>query len=192
MPSGSRQTPGFLKNTNACVTVENDLKSPAKEPRYQAAAGQRFASPAGGSASRHSHLKKITPWRPTKANELNPIKQIRRALKTKKPTAAKRLVESTTMVKQRGHTKSYRTLRLDRSKGRLVENPTMGHVRGHTKSSRSLRLEGGGDDTKSPAFITAAVHFPRPLRPTGPGPTATHQESPLRHPCVLPSLVPPR
>ena len=33
---------------------------------------------------------------------------------------------------------------------------------------------------------------PRPLRPTGPGPTATRQESPLRHPCVLPSLVRPR
>ena len=41
--------------------------------------------------------------------------------------------------------------------------------------------------TLDPRYIS-----PRPLRPTGPGPTATRQESPLRHPCVLPSLVRPR
>ena len=153
----------FLRKLAEYATEISDAKSPAKVPRSQAGDGGRVSSPGKGSVSKPSDLKTDETKR-----GLDASKKAMKAMKAMKPMKAMKAMKAMT----------------DHKSMKAMKSPA-------AMKSMKKDLKGKKPAVGSRDYIQSAVHF-TPFAPADRSPPSPHPpDSTVRHPSVLPSIVPP-
>ena len=164
----SRPNAPFLRRLKEyAAEITGDPQSPAKKPRSQAGDGGRVSSPGKGSVSKPSDLKRDETKR-----GLDASRKAMKAMKAMKPTKAMKAKKAMT-----GH----KSMKVMKSPAAMK---SMKDLKDTTAKGTALKVG-------SRAYIHSAVHF-TPFAPADRCPPSPHPpDSTVRHPSVLPSIVPP-
>ena len=158
--------PLLRKLAEYATEITGDPQSPAKKPRSQAGDGGRVSSPGKGSGSKPSDLKTDETKR-----GLDGSTKAMKAMKAMQPMKAMKAMKAMT----------------DHKSMKAMKSPAA------MKSMMDLKVTKKGKKLKvgSRDYIESAVHI-TPFAPADRSPPSPHPpDSTVRHPSVLPSIVPP-
>ena len=166
-PMKSRPKAPLLRKLEEYATEISVPNSPAKFPRSQAGDGGRVSSPGKGSGSKPSDLKTDETKR-----GLDASKKAMKAMKAMKPMKAMKAMKAMT----------------DHKSMKAMKSPVA--MKSMKKDLKGTK-HGKKSKVGSRGYIQSAVHF-TPFAPADRSPPSPHPpDSTVRHPSVLPSIVPP-
>ena len=186
--------PPLLKKFDQYMTEISDPNSPARVPRSQADDDGHVTSPGKGSGRQPSDLKTDEPKpgmdaskKAMKAMKAMTAMKAMNAMKAMKPIKPMNDLRSLKAMKSPAAMTSQKDLKVIKKPG----SKRRGGDRGNCKPIHKDLRARGYDSVRSSGYIRAAVHF-TPVAPADRSPPGRHPPgSPVRHPSVLPSIVPP-